>query len=309
MVAAGADGTFLVVWLGQDGGGWGGFGKRYDSAGQQLGTEFQVNSYTPGNQFSGTVAALADGAFVVAWSSGLPFFDSTTQDGSASGVFGQRLAEPTATPTLTPTATDTPAPPTPTPTLTPTATPIGACPATVDGGCTTGFEKGGLLIKEDVAGKEKLVAKMVKGPALTQTAFGNPISGDTVYSLCIYDDAGNLAGGIDASVIIDRAGDTCGGVPCWSAVGGDPPGGKGYKYLDAALASDGVLKILYKGGGAGKSKAIVKGKGPNLPDGIPAALLTSAFATVQLRANDGICLSVTVDDIKKQTAGAFKAKK
>jgi hypothetical protein len=69
-----------------------------------------------------------------------------------------------------------------------------------------------------------------------------------------------------------------------------------------------VLKVLYKGGGAGKSKVIVKGKGTNLPDGIAAALQTTTFASVQLRASDGICLSAAVDDIVKRSAGSFKAK-
>lgn len=201
--------------------------------------------------------------------------------------------------------------PTPSPTAGPTATPtpIGACPLDADAGCLTGFEKANLLIKEDILGKEKLVAKMVKGPALAQTDLGDPLSGGgTAYSLCIYDDAGNLAGGIDSSIVVDRAGEECNGHRCWKPIGKDPPDGKGYKYKDAALAADGVLKLLYKGGAAGKSKVIVTGKGPLLPHGIPAALQSTTFATVQLRSSDGICLSGAVDNIKKQQPTFFKAK-
>ena len=57
---------------------------------------------------------------------------------------------------------------------------------------------------------------------------------------------GVLAGG----VLVDRAADTCVGKPCWKPIGRPerPQGGKGYKYKDGALASDGVLKILYKVG-------------------------------------------------------------
>ena len=88
----------------------------------------------------------------------------------------------------------------------------------------------------------------------------------------------------------------------------DPPAGKGYKFKNSTGVADGVQKLLYKGGALGKSKAIVKGKGASIPTGIPAALQTSAFATMQLRASDGFCLSVKVDDIKKQQPASFKAK-
>jgi hypothetical protein len=49
-----------------------------------------------------------------------------------------------------------------------------------------------------------------------------------------------------------------------------------------------------------QSKALVKGKGANIPLAIPAALRSTTFATVQLRSSDGICLPVWVDDIKVQ---------
>ncbi len=86
VVASGADGVFVVVWNsnGQDGDNWGVFGQRYDTAGQVLGTEFQINSYTPSYQTNPAVAAGADGAFVVIWS------DYSGQDGSGGGIFGQR---------------------------------------------------------------------------------------------------------------------------------------------------------------------------------------------------------------------------
>jgi hypothetical protein len=210
------------------------------------------------------------------------------------------------TPTLTPTATDTPTP-------TATNTPAAGCPSNVDLGCTGGFAKGLLIVKENVPGKEKLIAKFLGGPALAQTDMGNPLDAlqggtGTEYSLCIYNSSNSFAGGL----LVDRAGDTCDGNPCWKPVGkapNDPGGpGKGYKYKDGLLASDGVLKILYKGGAAGSSKAILIGKGPNLPAGIPAALLSSTQATIQLRSSDGICLSVDVTDIKKQESDFFKAK-
>jgi uncharacterized delta-60 repeat protein len=194
------------------------------------------------------------------------------------------------------------------------AVPSGECPDTVDGGCVTGFQKAFLLIKENVPGKEKLVAKLGGGPALAQTDLGNPLSGaeggtGTMVSLCIYDGNDDLAGELVAAGPTSTCTD---GAPCWKSIGSapnDPNGpGKGYAYKDTNADTDGVQKLLYKGGDAGKPKAIVKAKGSSLPLGIPAALQTSTQATIQLRSSDAECLSATVSDIKKQEAGFFKAK-
>jgi hypothetical protein len=79
-------GNFVVVWRSntQDGSGEGIFGQRFGAQGTALGAEFRVNSYTPLNQEYAAVASGADGAFVVVWA-------SDGQDGSGSGVFGQRF--------------------------------------------------------------------------------------------------------------------------------------------------------------------------------------------------------------------------
>ena len=85
-VAASGSGNFVVVWdsFGQDGWGFGVFGRRYDSAGAPLGSEFQVNTYTANSQWNPAVAADGSGNFVVVWA-------SADQDGSGDGVFGQRF--------------------------------------------------------------------------------------------------------------------------------------------------------------------------------------------------------------------------
>ena len=84
-----ADGDFVVAWHsdGQDGSLNGVFARRFSKVGAPLASEFQVNTYTEGNQGYGSVAADADGDFVVAWS-------SDGQDGSAEGVFAQRFSRP-----------------------------------------------------------------------------------------------------------------------------------------------------------------------------------------------------------------------
>jgi len=84
-VAADTAGNFIVIWHGQDGGGYGILGQRFASSGAPLGSEFRVNAYTTGNQRNPSVAADSSGNFVVVWQSHL-------QDGSDEGVFGQRYA-------------------------------------------------------------------------------------------------------------------------------------------------------------------------------------------------------------------------
>jgi hypothetical protein len=84
-VAAAPDGRFVVAWGSsyQDGSSYGVFGQRYDSNSSPVGPEFRVNSHTTSDQWNPSVAAAADGRFVVIWA-------SLIQDGSGWGVFGQR---------------------------------------------------------------------------------------------------------------------------------------------------------------------------------------------------------------------------
>jgi hypothetical protein len=85
-VASAGNGSLVVVWSSntQDGSGGGVFGQRYDSLGARIGLEFQVNASTTDSQSSPSVAAAPDGSFVVVWT-------SIGQDGSGSGIFGQRF--------------------------------------------------------------------------------------------------------------------------------------------------------------------------------------------------------------------------
>ena len=87
-VASDANGNFVVVWdsNGQDGSAYGVFGQRFDASGVPQGSEFQVNSYTTSSQSSPTVASNANGNLVVVW-------QSSGQDGSGSGIFGQRYGD------------------------------------------------------------------------------------------------------------------------------------------------------------------------------------------------------------------------
>jgi hypothetical protein len=119
-VATGTDGDFVVTWSGangQDGSDYGVFARGFSSAGIPVAAEFQVNTYTAAVQRLSSVAADAEGDFVIAWHSQLD------QDGSSGGIFAQRFGVATAIATATATATVTPTrTPTPTSTSTPTAT-------------------------------------------------------------------------------------------------------------------------------------------------------------------------------------------
>src|SRR5262245_42858006 len=84
LVASDAAGNFVVVWSSnfQDGISYGVFGQRYDAAGRPRGAEFRVNSNTVLSQTRPSVAADADGNFVVVWEGPV---------GSSSRSFGPRF--------------------------------------------------------------------------------------------------------------------------------------------------------------------------------------------------------------------------
>jgi len=77
------DGGWIVAWRSDDGGGDGIFQQRYDSTGAPVDDETQVNTFTTGSQNEGTVTALADGGWLVAWT-------SVAQDSGTHGVYQQR---------------------------------------------------------------------------------------------------------------------------------------------------------------------------------------------------------------------------
>ena len=77
-----ADGGFVVTWESPSRND-GIYAQRYDASGNNVGTEFQVNTYSS-DEFASNTTALADGGFVIAWS-------SYHQDGSGGGgIYAQR---------------------------------------------------------------------------------------------------------------------------------------------------------------------------------------------------------------------------
>ncbi|MBB6340578.1 hypothetical protein HNP49_000728 [Pseudomonas fluvialis] len=84
-VAALADGGWLVTWQSytQDGSGYGVYQQRYGADGKAVGGEARVNTTTASSQDTPVVTGLADGGWLVCWTS----YD---QDGSATGLYQQR---------------------------------------------------------------------------------------------------------------------------------------------------------------------------------------------------------------------------
>jgi hypothetical protein len=83
-IAAHPGGNYVLVWTGTDGNQGGIRGRQFNALGNPLGAEFQVNSYTTGNQTYPSIAMVDDGSFQVAW-------NSSIGDGDAQAVFARRF--------------------------------------------------------------------------------------------------------------------------------------------------------------------------------------------------------------------------
>lgn len=81
------DGGYLIVWSSrpQDGDSTGIYGQRFGADGTPVDAEFLINTTTESSQETPSVAVLADGGFVVAWSS------AGDLDGDYYGNFAQRF--------------------------------------------------------------------------------------------------------------------------------------------------------------------------------------------------------------------------
>ena len=91
IVAADAQGNFIVVWSSGIGFSTNNiYARYYNSFGEPQGEEFMVNTYTTDVQLFPFVDMNANGDFVIVW-------DSQYQDGSETGIFGQRY-NPDCTP-------------------------------------------------------------------------------------------------------------------------------------------------------------------------------------------------------------------
>lgn len=96
-LAIGADGSFVVAWGGYEGGPGDDFGvvaRRFDTAGNPSGEDFQVNTHTSQSQYGASAGSLPGGDFVVAWTDGnYPNGDVTMGRFDSQGLgLGDQLA-------------------------------------------------------------------------------------------------------------------------------------------------------------------------------------------------------------------------
>ncbi|RMF25698.1 MAG: hypothetical protein D6760_00365 [Deltaproteobacteria bacterium] len=158
---------------------------------------------------------------------------------------------------------------------------------------------------ERKAGREKMtVAWKRLAQATTEADFGDPVHGSTSVVVCLYDDQAALIG----QLTVDRARQMCSGKPCWRS-----KAGKGYDYRDKLHTADGVSKIRYVPGAAGKGKADAKGKndakGPaTLPVGLAASLSGNVAPTVQMITSGGLCVEATMNQVGKDTGSLYSAR-
>jgi len=176
------------------------------------------------------------------------------------------------------------------------------CPEMPSAICQT-WPHGFLLVDDRhfYVGQARMAVRFRQGPALGVSDFGNPLNpGGTAYTLCVYDDADRLVGGVK----VDRAGDSCLDGPCWSEVGSSPAG---YQYKDADLLSDGAQLLTLRAGAADRSLIVFKGTTDeragerDLPRFIPERLVATSSVKIQLFGSDmPACFSVTLSDITER---------
>jgi cysteine-rich repeat protein len=159
-------------------------------------------------------------------------------------------------------------------------------------GCKTAL-KSVIVYKNNASdAKDKLVWKWIKGQPTSFAQLGVPTGTATAYTLCLY--AGTTSAQIAEVDVPGGSG--------WSVLGAS----KGYKYKDSAGTNDGVQKIVLKTSTTNKSKALLKGKGANLPD---IAIPIPTPLTAQLvNSSTSTCFTAQYTTPKKNVGGTFKAK-
>jgi glucose/arabinose dehydrogenase len=146
---------------------------------------------------------------------------------------------------------------------------------------------------------DRLVFRFLRGPAEAPSAFGNPAD-DTDLRLCIYAESEALL--LQA---IAPGGGTCGGAPCWSALGSS-----GFLYTDAAGAKDGLTRVLLRPLPADPgSKIVFAGAGSELSlPVLPLPAGENLSVRVHSSANDA-CWGADFSpaDVVRNDAAAYKA--
>ena len=166
-------------------------------------------------------------------------------------------------------------------------------------GCATALpRKATLVLKNDPSPTRDQLTWKWKGAAeVGRGDFGDPTT-SAAYALCVIDrPAGTPDAKLDASVV---AGGDCGGRPCWRTVKG------GFRYADSSAAQHGIRAIQLKSGDAGRAKASVKAKGPNLA--MPALGLSTPVTARLVRIGTPACWEASFGAPSRNDAALFKAR-
>lgn len=174
--------------------------------------------------------------------------------------------------------------------------PFNGCenPPALATGCKSAA-KAILILKQSGGVGDKQLFKWVNGDILTLADLQDPTT-STEYGICIFEGSSNE---LLESISVPP------GTPNWKAAGSI-----GYKYKELTGQNSGITKMLFRGNDtAGKSKALVKGKGDNLPDPVIGDMQTPVTVQV-INPDTGACVEAVFDsgDVKKNTSTMFKAK-
>jgi hypothetical protein len=190
--------------------------------------------------------------------------------------------------------------PTPRPTTTPVITPTpgsspgsAACPASPRTGCRSAFRA---QLRVNAAGR-RLQWRWIGATSENPATAGDPVSGPTGYTLCVYDAAGLK---LTTSV---PAGGTCGGAPCWRALA------KGaLLYTDAGASADGITRLSIELGRKPRPRLALAGLGPDLT--LPSLPFASGPVRAQmLRTDDASrCWESTFPSALENSTATYRAR-
>lgn len=181
----------------------------------------------------------------------------------------------------------------------------GCAPHPVEGCAEAGSAS--VKVSEKNSGRETLKVQWgALDTAMEMSDFGDPVHERTVVSVCLYGDDGALV----RDITIDRGGQACGSVPCWTS-----PTGTGYTYRDSAASVEGVASLSFLGGAAGTPRAALDAKNnrskgyERMPTGLAAALSGQKHPTVQLVTDSGLCASATMGTVKQDNGLQYQARR
>jgi hypothetical protein len=170
----------------------------------------------------------------------------------------------------------------------------GACVSTPPSACK-GAGKSMLHLKSTPnQARDRLTFRWQNGAGISLAELSDPRT-DADYALCVY-------GGPDSTPLAQLV------VPAddlkWTARSPTR-----YSYKDATGAADGATKMILQSGEAGTARALVKGRGPNLPDPPPGVLpLPLTVRLVNRKTNACLTASYEGAAVHKNDAGRFRAR-